>query len=72
MQGKYASLTKCPECGEDRYQKDSKGKAPRKLFKYIPLEPRIRQWFSSPISSELLQAHVAIIPRQPVNNSYIY
>ena len=57
VQGKYASLTKCPECGEDRYQKDSKSKAPRKLFKYIPLEPRIRQWFSSPISSELLQAH---------------
>ena len=56
MQGKHLNLTKCPVCNEDRYSSRSLN-SPRKRFKYIPLESRLRKWFGHDISSSLLQSH---------------
>ena len=52
--GEYKSLTQCPQCREPRYQS---GKVPRKRFKYLPIGPRIRRYFSSAQTSQLLQSH---------------
>lgn len=51
----YAKLTKCPKCGEDRYELGTR--IPRKRFKYYPLENRVRRLFSNPTTSQLLQNH---------------
>ena len=39
-QGNYAKLTECPKCGENRYTSTN---TPRKTFKYIPLEQRLKR-----------------------------
>jgi len=53
--GKYEKLTKCPECGEDRFEPDSA--ISRKRFKYLPLQARLQQLFGHAKTSELLQRH---------------
>lgn len=53
--GDYAQLSVCPECGEDRYKAGTR--IPRKRFKYLPLETRVRRLFSDKITSKLLQSH---------------
>ena len=53
--GDYEKLTKCPECNEDRYQPESN--VPRKRFKYMPIETRVRRLFSNVQTSKLLQTH---------------
>lgn len=41
--GPWASLSSCPTCGEDRYEKD--GVTPRQTFLTIPLAPQLQaQW----------------------------
>ena len=52
----YAKLSQCPKCGEARFSEG--GKIARKRFKYMPLGPRIRQYFSSARISQLLQSHI--------------
>lgn len=53
---KHAKLTRCPECNENRYEKGSKN-TPRKRFKYIPIEPRLRRLFGHEVSSAMVQGH---------------
>lgn len=53
--GSYKDLRQCPKCGESRFSGD--GKIPRKRFKYIPLGPRIRNYYSNARISTLLQSH---------------
>ena len=53
LNGKYEKLTKSPVCNENRYCENS----PRKTFKYILLEPRLRRWFGNETSSAMLQSH---------------
>ena len=54
----YAGLSKCPECDEDRYETGTM--IPRKRFKYMPLENRVRRMFANKITSQLLQIHSVI------------
>ena len=54
----YADLSKCPECDEDRYETGTM--IPRKRFKYMPLENRVRRLFANKITSQLLQNHSVI------------
>ena len=54
-EGNYADLTECPECGEDRYHPDSV--IPRKRFKFMSLETRVRRLYSDANVSKLLQSH---------------
>ena len=53
--GNYSDLDQCPQCGEDRYKEN--GKSPRKMFKHMPIETRIRRLFANRATSELLQSH---------------
>ena len=55
--GKYSKLLKCPMCNEDRYEHGTK--IPRKRFKYLPLENRVRRLFADPKTSKLLQNHTS-------------
>ena len=52
---KFAKLSKCPKCGENRYEQGTS--IPRKRFKYFPLENRVRRLFSHPKTSQILQNH---------------
>lgn len=63
---KYAKLSECPKCGEDRYELGTN--IPRKRFKYFPLENRVRQLFSNPTTSQLLQQHVSSVSSTPTPN----
>lgn len=51
----YETLTKCPKCNEDRYKPNTV--IPRKRFKYLPLEMRVRRLFANKKTSQLLQSH---------------
>ena len=53
--GEYADLSKCPECDEDHYEPGTV--IPRKRFKYMPLENRVRRLFANEKTSQLLQTH---------------
>ena len=53
--GDYETLSKCPRCEEDRYLPDTT--IPRKRFKYMPIETRVRRLFSDAQVSKLLQTH---------------
>lgn len=53
--GKYAALTHCPVCGEERYQTGTK--ISRKKFKFLPVEKRLRRIFANEITSSLMQKH---------------
>ena len=53
--GNYEELSKCPCCNEDRFYPGTK--VPRKRFKYLPLETRVRRLFSNSKTSQLLQSH---------------
>ncbi|KAF9528666.1 hypothetical protein CPB83DRAFT_766386, partial [Crepidotus variabilis] len=53
--GKYANNATCPTCGESRY---NSRKQARRLFCYIPLIPRLQQFFSNPtLIEQLLYRH---------------
>ena len=52
--GIYSDSKRCPKCNENRY---SNGTTPRKVFKYLPLGPRIRRLFGNTSTSQLLQSH---------------
>lgn len=41
--GPHANLTACPRCKSSRYRFD--GKSPRKIFRYIPLIPRLLTFY---------------------------
>lgn len=41
--GPHTSLTSCPRCDEPQYRSD--GKCPRKVFRYLPLIPRLLAFF---------------------------
>lgn len=53
--GEYANASRCPECDEERYEPGTK--IPRKRFKYLPLETRIRRIYADKAMSQLLQSH---------------
>ena len=53
--GDYTHLSECPRCNEDRYKEGTT--IPRKRFKYLPLETRVRRLFSDQVTSKLLQSH---------------
>jgi hypothetical protein len=63
---KYAKLSECPKCGEDRYEIGTS--IPRKRFKYFPLENRVRQLFSNPTTSQLIQNHASSDSSIPTSN----
>ena len=65
--GKYEKLTKCPECGENRFEPGST--IPRKRFKYLPLGKRIQRLFGSAKTSQLLQSHNTSNSDQTVTDS---
>lgn len=49
--GEFQSLTTCPLCNEQRYDKRNK---PRNRFRYIPIIPRLQAMFRDPNIIELL------------------
>ena len=53
----YCELSECPKCNEARFQCSSK--VPRKVFKYIPLGPRLNRMFKNEKVSETLQSHIS-------------
>ena len=53
--GDYTHLSRCPRCDEDHYKEGTT--IPRKRFKYLPLETRVRRLFSDKVTSKLLQSH---------------
>ena len=59
----YSQLKECPECKEPRFKSGTS--IPRKRFKYLPLEPRIRRLFANEVTSGLLQNHQNDLPQQP-------
>lgn len=61
----YSKLSHCPKCGEAHFSEG--GKVARKRFKYIPLGPRIRLYFSSARISQLLQSNI-----KPSNSNDIH
>ena len=56
--GDYEHEIQCPVCKEERYKPGTK--IPRKRFKYIPLETRIRRMFIDKKTSQLLQSHAEV------------
>ncbi|KAE8648074.1 hypothetical protein Csa_018866 [Cucumis sativus] len=55
----YASLDKCPHCGESRYNlNDRKGKQiPQKVLRYFPLKERLQRLFISKHTIEDMRCH---------------
>lgn len=53
--GNYEQLSKCPICDEDRFHPGTN--VPKKRFKFMPLETRVRRLFTNPKTSQLLQSH---------------
>ena len=55
----YASLDKCPHCGESRYRlNDRKGKQiPHKVLRYFPLKARLQRLFLSKHTAEDMRWH---------------
>ena len=53
LEGSFENLTVCPKCSEPRFKKESS--IPRKVFKYIPLAPRLNN--SSDHLSEVSGIH---------------
>ena len=51
--GEISSCETCPKCGENRY----KNGKPVKVFKYLPLTPRIARMYQNENLVRLLQAH---------------
>lgn len=51
-------MTKCPKCGEDRYEPYSR--IARKRFKYVPIQACLRQMFGNKTMSKHLQSHMHI------------
>ena len=51
----YKDLEECPVCGESRYKPNTN--TPRKVFKYLPISNRIKQWYRNEHTSALLQSH---------------
>jgi hypothetical protein len=45
--GDNKSLTRCPVCGEDRYDSEAK---PRFIFRHVPLIPRLKKLYGSEVS----------------------
>lgn len=60
--GNFKEMSECPKCNEPRYQRDSK--IARKVFKYIPLAPRLNRMFKNEKISRDLQSHL-----KPSNSS---
>lgn len=54
----YSNMTKCPKCGEDRYEPYSR--IARKRFKYVPIQARLRRMFGNKTMSKHLQSHMHI------------
>lgn len=53
--GSFEDLMDCPNCGEARCYPHSK--IARKMYKYLPMAPRIKRMFGSKVMSKLLQSH---------------
>ncbi|KAE8211852.1 hypothetical protein CF327_g4425 [Tilletia walkeri] len=51
--GRHADLDRCPECNRSRYTRSRT--RPAKLFRYIPLLPRLQAMYGSPDLSERLR-----------------
>ncbi|KAL0536331.1 hypothetical protein IC582_025275 [Cucumis melo] len=60
----YASLDKCPHCGESRYRlNDRKGKQiPHKVLRYFPLKTRLQRLFLSKHTAEDIMWPIILIP----------
>jgi hypothetical protein len=56
QEGNFKELSECPECNEARYHPGSE--VARKVFKYIPLEPRLKRMFRNQKVSSDLQSHL--------------
>lgn len=54
--GKFEDMECCPKCMEPRFQSHSK--IPRKVFKYVPLGPRLKRMFSYEKTAKDLQIHM--------------
>ena len=54
--GNFSKLDECPICNESRFKSESKN-VPRKTFKYLPLETRIRRLFGNKPKSSFIQLH---------------
>ena len=61
LEGSFENLTVCPKCSEPHFKKESS--IPRKVFKYIPLAPRLSRMFKNKKNSENLQAHTKVCSR---------
>ena len=51
--GPHTNLTTCPRCESPRYRSD--GKSPQKIFRYIPLIPRLLAFFLNREMNECMQ-----------------
>lgn len=62
----FAKLLYCPFCREPRYTRDKK---PVKTFNYLPLIPRLKQWFRNPELVERLsyRSSFKMSPPEPDN-----
>lgn len=68
--GEYSKLSQCPKCNEERYRQGTT--IPRKRFKYIPLESRVRRLFADKRTSRLIQSHSlssSSLPNDKIVNS---
>ena len=54
-QDNFESLQCYPTCGEQQYEPETK--IPRKVFKYIPLQPRLQRIFEGKDMSRIVQQH---------------
>lgn len=54
-EGDFNDFEQCPKCEEQRYLSGSK--TARKVFKYLPIGPRLRRMFRSKKMSSDLQSH---------------
>lgn len=61
--GDFAELTHCPSCSAPRYKPNTS--SAQKLFKYIPLGPRLKRMFANKKISEILQNHLNDTMSQP-------
>lgn len=55
-EGNFNELSECPKCSEPRYQCNTK--IARKVFKYLPLAPRLNRMFKNENLSRDLQSHL--------------
>ena len=65
-EGDFEKLQVCPVCGQQRYEPESK--IPRKVFKYVPLEPRLRRMFRDKSMSAAIQQHQCFVHSPDVHD----